>query len=156
MSDPYDVDGFLLSYSARAVLPLEIKEKFPAGSGDNAFFGIDAGRVLMLLRLCLPNDANAFYMIREVEETGREFVSWKFMPVSEIIASASWNLQRGGRGMGGQETQTIRLPYGGFRKLEPDILGGKSLKEISNLPEEIKRLAVEFKRALESEFDGDD
>jgi hypothetical protein len=155
VSDPYDVDGFLLSYSTRTILPLEIKEKFPAGSGDSAFFGIDAGRVLMLLRLCLPNDANAFYVIREVSEMDRRFIDWKFMPLSEIIISASWNLQRGGKGMGGQETQTIRLPYHGFRRFEPAILSDRSLEEVGNLPKEVKRLAVDFKRALESEFGGD-
>jgi len=152
VSDPYDVDGFLLSYSTGKVLPLEIKEKFPAGSGDDAFFGIDAGRVLMLLRLCLPNDANAFYVIREVSEADRRFIDWKFMPISEIIVSASWNLQRGGRGMGGQETQTIRLPYHGFRRLEPPVLSDSSLEEVGNLPEEVKKLAEKFKRMLEKEF----
>jgi hypothetical protein len=151
ISDPYDVDGFLLSYSTRTVLPFEIKEKFPAGSGDSAFFGIDAGRVLMLLRLCLPNDANAFYVIREVSEADRRFIDWKFMPISEIIVSASWNLQRGGRGMGGQETQTIRLPYHGFRRLEPSILSDSSLDEVGNLPRGVKKLAEEFKKMLEEE-----
>ena len=152
VSDPYDVDGFLLSYSTGTVLPLEIKEKFPAGSGDNAFFGIDAGRVLMLLRICLPNDANAFYLIREVEEDGRRFLCWKFMPLSEIIATASWNLQRGGRGMGGQETQTIRLPYSSFERLDPRILSDEHLRKIASLPDEVKRLAAEFRKTLEREF----
>jgi len=103
VSDPYDVDGFLLSFLTGTVLPLEIKEKFPARRGDSAFFGIDAGRILMLLRLCLPSDTNAFYVIREVREADRKFIDWKFMPISEIIASASWNLQRGGKGMGGRK-----------------------------------------------------
>lgn len=151
--DPYDVDGFILSYSSRIVLPLEIKEKFPAIERNNeAFFGIDAGRVLMLLRLCLPNDANAFYVIREVRETDRSFVGWKYTTLAEIITNASWNLQRGGTGMGGQETQTIRLPYHGFKQLEPFILSDSNLEKIGNLPTVVKKLAEEYKKILEREY----
>jgi hypothetical protein len=152
VSDPSDVDGFLLSFSSGIVLPLEIKEKFPAGTGNNMFFGIDAGRILMLLRLCLPNDTNALYIIREVGEAEREFRGWKFMPLSEIILTASWNLQRGGKGMGGQETQTIKLPYHGFKNLESSDLSDSSLEDIGNLPQEIRKLAEEFKRVLEGRF----
>ena len=152
VSDPYDVDGFIISYSGGKVFPLEIKEKYPAKDGDSAFFGIDAGRVLMLLRLCLPNDVNAFYVVREVTKAERKFVDWKFMLLSEMVISASWNLQRGGRGMGGQETQTIRLPYNSFKKLEPSVLSEESLKEIGNLPDEVKRMAGEFRVMIEKEF----
>lgn len=148
VSDPYDVDGFLLSYGG-AVLPVEIKEKFPAPSQSGPFFGVDAGRLLMLLRLCLPNDSNAVYLIREVSEEGRTFVGWKFMLLSEIIATASWNLQRGGRGMGGQETQTVRLPYSCFRQFGAGFLSEESIEAVKNLPDEIKRIASEFGRSLE-------
>ena len=151
VSDPYDIDGFLLSYSRGMVLPLEIKEKFPAKGGDGDFFGVDAGRVLMLLRLCLPTDTNALYVISEVREADRSFVNWKFVLLSEIIAAASWNLQKGGRGMGRQETQTIRLPYSAFRQLEPSILNDSNLEKIGSLPDEVKRLAQEFKAMLEKE-----
>jgi hypothetical protein len=152
-SDPYDVDGFILSYSG-AVLPMEVKEKFPAASPTGTFFGIDAGRLLMLLRLCLPNDSNAIYLIREVSEKGRKFVGWRFMTLSEIVASASWNLQRGGTGMGGQETQTVRLPYSSFHSFGPDFMSEENLERVANLPKDIKRIADEFGRALEMEFFG--
>lgn len=148
VSDPYDVDGFLLSYGG-AVLPVEIKEKFPAPSQSGSFFGIDAGRLFMLLRLCLPNDSNAVYLIREVGEKDRTFVGWKFMLLSEIIVTASWNLQRGGRGMGGQETQTVRLPYSCFRRFDAGFLSEEGMEAVKNLPDEIKRMASEFGRSLE-------
>jgi len=45
------------------------------------------------------------------------------------------------------------LPYSGFRRLEPSILSDSGLKEIGNLPKEVKRLAEEFKRMLEAEFE---
>lgn len=145
ISDPYDVDGFFIGYSTGTVLPVEIKEKFPAGTGTERFFGIDAGRVLMLLRLCLPNDANALYIIREVDETPRrEFLGWKFITLSDIVMSSSWNLQRGGRGMGGQETQTIRLPYDSFKNLNSDILKDYHLDKIGRMPDEIKRKVKQF------------
>lgn len=153
VSDPYDIDGFLLSYGG-AVLPLEIKEKFPASGPTFSFFGIDAGRLLMLLRLCLPNDSNAVYLIREVREKDRTFVGWKFMLLSEIIATASWNLQRGGKGMGGQETQIIRLPYSHFRFFDASFLDEKNMETIKSLPDEMKKLAVEFGKSLEKEYGG--
>jgi len=74
------------------------------------------------------------------------------MPLSEIILTASWNLQRGGRGMGGQETQTIKLPYHKFKNLESSDLSDSSLEDIGNLPQEIRKLAEEFKRVLEGRF----
>jgi hypothetical protein len=154
VSDPYDVDGFFLSYTNRIVLPLEIKEKYPAETNGEKFFGIDAGRVLMLLRLCLPNDANAFYVIREVCRDSRNFIDWKFTTLSEIILGASWNLQKGGRGMEGQETQTIRLQYNSFKKLEPSVLSNDNLKKIGCLPNEIKKLAVEFRNSIRKEYYG--
>lgn len=148
VADPYDVDGFFLSYSG-AVLPVEIKEKFPAQSQLGLYFGIDAGRLLMLLRLCLPNDSNAVYLIREVEKKDRKFVGWKYIMLSEIIATASWNLQRGGKGMGGQETQIVRLPYSHFKQFDAKFLSEDNIEAVKNLPEEMKRIASEYGTSLE-------
>ena len=67
LSDPYDTDAFIVSYEGR-IFPLELKEKFPFTSGNQKMFGIDAGRILMLLRICLPLDCNGMYIIREVAE----------------------------------------------------------------------------------------
>ena len=135
-------------------LPIEIKEKFPGESSAGAFFGIDAGRLLMLLRLCLPNDSNAVYLIREVTEGERRFVGWKCMTLSEIVTAASWNLQRGGTGMGGQETQTVRLPYSCFREFGPNFMSEENMESIKNLPKDIKRIAACFGESLEREFLG--
>jgi len=153
VSDPYDVDGFIVSPQSGTIIPFEIKEKFPAEERGMKFFGIDAGRILMLLRLCLPNDSNAFYIIREVDNTPkRNFRAWKFIPLSEIIMVASWNLQRGGKGMGGQETQTIRLPYALFKKLSADTLSDRYLKNIGKLPANVKEIARQFKIFITEEF----
>jgi len=153
ISDPYDIDGFIISPQSRTVIPFEIKEKFPAERRGVKFFGIDAGRVLMLLRLCLPNDSNAFYIIREVDETpARKFKDWKFILLSEIIMSASWNLQRGGAGMGGQETQTVRLPYLLFKSLNSDALADAYLRSIGKLPDEVKKMAQQFRDFILKEF----
>ena len=75
---------------------MEIKEKFAGQSGREKFFGIDAGRIMMLLRLCLPNDSNALYLIKELDEAG-SFIGWKFITLRDIIMTASWNPQAAAR-----------------------------------------------------------
>jgi hypothetical protein len=151
ISDPYDVDSFLISISQRHIFPMEIKEKFPGHSGKDAFFGIDAGRIMMLLRLCLPNDANAVYLIRELNEAGT-FIGWKYITLSDIIMTASWNLQAGGPGMGGQSTQTIRLPYDHFREFTAGTISEDHLKEMGSLPKEAKSMARQFGEELSLRF----
>ncbi len=143
LNDPYDVDWFMLSLSQKHILPIEIKEKFPAADGNGRFFGIDVGRILMLLRVCLPNDANAIYLIREMTATG-EFVGWKYITLSDILLSSSWNLMAGGPGMGGQTTQTIRLPYSLFKTFDRTTITEDKLKELGNLPKEIKNIAGKY------------
>lgn len=150
-NDPYDVDSFFISLSQKHIFPVEIKEKFPGETGKEKYFGIDAGRIMMQLRLCLPNDANAIYLIREVNEDGR-FVGWKYMTLSDIIMTSSWNLQAGGPGMGGQATQTIRLPYDYFKTFDANRLSEDKLKEIGNLPKDIKGIARQFGTELSSRF----
>jgi len=93
------------------VFPVEVKEKFPYEMQKQKVFGIDAGRVLMMLRICLPSGSNAFYIIREVGDPDRHFVKWKHITLDRIIMNCGWNLQAGGPGMGGGNTQTIPIPY---------------------------------------------
>ena len=110
LDDPYDTDCFIVSYGGK-VFPVEVKEKFPYEMQKQKVFGIDAGRVLMMLRICLPSGGNAFYIIREVGDPDRHFVKWKHITLDRIIMNCGWNLQAGGPGMGGGNTQTIPIPY---------------------------------------------
>ena len=151
VNDPYDTDCFLISISQKHIFPMEIKEKFAGGNTGNEFFGIDAGRVLMLLRICLPNDANAIYLIRELDQAGN-FIGWKYMTLSDIVMTSSWNLQAGGTGMGGQSTQTIRLPYTDFKYFKPDELSEDNLKKLGNLPKHVKSIAEDFRNELSQRF----
>ena len=151
LNDPYDVDSFLISLSQRYIFPMEIKEKFPSDNSEKGFFGIDAGRVMMLLRLCLPNDSNAIYLIREVDKSGN-FIGWKYITLTDIIMTASWNLQAGGLGMGGQNTQTIRLHYKYFKDFTSDEISEEKLKVIGNMPKDIKNLAKAFSSELSNRF----
>jgi len=151
IKDPYDVDSFLMSLSQKHIFPMEIKEKSPGGNGNELFFGIDAGRVMMLLRLCLPNDANAIYLIRELDKSGK-FKGWKYITLSDIIMIASWNLQKGGQGMHKQDTQTIILPYNYFKVFSKEELSEDSLRNIGCLPKDIKMLAKRFGSELSSKF----
>ena len=151
LNDPYDVDSFLLSISQKHILPMEIKEKFPREAKDGKFFGIDAGRIMMLLRLCLPNEANAIYLIRELDERGN-FQGWKYITLADIVMTSSWNLQGGGKGMGGQSTQTVRLPYDYFKKFDANEISEDRLKEIGSLPKDAKNVAKQFGNELQSRF----
>jgi hypothetical protein len=112
IDDPYDADSFIVGFRGD-VLPVKIKEKSRTDQGD---FGIDAGRILMLLRLCLATDSNALYLIREVDSMGqRELIGWQGITLAEMVMGCSWNLQAGGKGMGGGTTQTIMMPGSLFR-----------------------------------------
>jgi hypothetical protein len=154
LNDPYDVDSFIMSLSQKHIFPMEIKEKFPAKNGNELFFGIDAGRIMMLLRLCIPNDSNAIYLIREMDEQGK-FIGWKYITLSDILMTSSWNLQAGGTGMGGQSTQTIRLPYDYFKDFNKLELLEDNLKKIGDLPKDIKNRAKQFGSELSIKFHGE-
>ena len=106
----------------------------------------------MLLRLCVPNDSNALYVVRELRDNQREFVSWKFITLSKIIMTAHWFSQQGGKGMGGQNTQTIRIPYDEFEILEERTFDEDNLQKISNLPEQVKNMAARYMIELEKRF----
>lgn len=130
VEDPYDVDAFVVGYTG-IVMPVEIKEKSPTDRGD---FGIDAGRILMLLRLCLATDSNALYLIREVGEgESRAFVRWRYITLSDMVIGCRWNLQAGGRSMSGGATQTVMISGTLFRGFSLDNLSEGWLSENKSL-----------------------
>lgn len=141
LSDPYDIDGFLVGYRG-AVMPVEVKEKSPTPDGQ---FGIDAGRILMLLRLCLATDSNALYLIREVDVgAGRVFVNWRFVTLSALLMGCSWNLQAGGAGMGGGATQTVMIPGSLFAPFNQSVLSEDWLHAHGSLQESVRAIAREL------------
>ncbi|MEN8216569.1 MAG: hypothetical protein ABFS56_09370 [Pseudomonadota bacterium] len=145
LADPYDVDAFVVSYTG-SVMPVEIKEKSPTKKG---YFGIDAGRILMMLRLCLATDSNALYIIREVDESvERKFVEWRFVTLSDMIMGSSWNLQAGGKGMGGGNTQTIMLSASLFETFELNKLSEEWLSKHSSLQSSVKNVAQKLSHDL--------
>jgi hypothetical protein len=154
LNDPYDVDSFLMSLSQKHIFPIEIKEKFPGQNREKQFFGIDAGRIMMLLRLCIPNNSNAVYLIREMNEEGK-FKGWKYITLSDIIMTSGWNLMAGGPGMGGQSTQTIILPYDYFKDFNEREISEDNLKKIGDLPKDIKNMAEQFGTELSAKFHGE-
>ena len=129
-----------------------MKEKFPVINSTERYFGIDAGRIMMLLRLCTPNDSNAMYVVRQVNQNGRKFEGWKYITLSKMLMNAGWNLQSGGVGMGGQNTHTIKIPYDEFQDLSLNVFEEESLQKMSNLPQEVKEIALQYIQNLETKF----
>ena len=140
-SDPYDVDGFVVSRSHRYIFPIELKEKYPTKSKH---FGLDTGRILMLLRLCVPNGCNALYIVRETDEETGCFAGWKYTTLANILMSSSWNPQGGGTGMGGQSTYTVMIPYNEFSDVTESTFDDDSLKEMHNLSDDVMRIAAQY------------
>lgn len=128
--DPYDVDAFIVGFR-QAVMPVEIKEKSPTTGGA---FGLDAGRILMMLRMCLATDSNALYIVREVDTSAtRRLVGYRFITLSNLVMGCSWNLQAGGAGMGGGATQTVMMPGGLFEPFTEKNLSEEWLAEHASL-----------------------
>lgn len=145
VADPYDVDGFVVGF-AGTVMPIEIKEKSPTRDGN---FGIDAGRLLMLLRLCLATDSNALYVIREVDESAnRALVSWRCITLAEIIMGCRWNLQAGGRGMTGGATQTIMISSELFQEFGLSYFSEEWLARHASLQTAIRAAAQQLAQDL--------
>lgn len=145
--DPYDVDSYLVSYSGD-VFPIEIKEKSRTEKGE---FGIDAGRILMMMRLCITTDSNALYIIREVDNSStRNLIGYKFITFSDMIMNVSWNLQAGGVGMGGGNTQTIMMSAEVFKNFSPEILKEEWISDNHSLSKNVKDKAVEFYSSFEA------
>jgi hypothetical protein len=140
IEDPYDVDAFLVGYSGN-VMPVEIKEKSRTPKKEE--FGVDAGRILMLLRLCIATDSNALYTIREVDETHeRNLRGWQYITLADLIMKCRWNLQGGGAGMGGGATQTIMMPCELFQPLTTAQFSESWLAENGSLQTSV-RVAAE-------------
>jgi len=149
IADPYDVDGFFVSYDGK-ILPVEIKEKFPFAATRGRLLGIDAGRILMLLRLCLPLNCNGLYIIREVEDSEkRRFVGWKMITLDSIVMNCNWALQAGGTGMTGGPTQTVTFPYDAFEDLTPGSFSDEKLHEIGEFSKSIKEKVAAFEVEVE-------
>jgi hypothetical protein len=139
--DPYDVDAFIVSYR-QAVIPVEIKEKSPTESGA---FGLDAGRILMMLRMCLATDSNSLYIVREVDNSAdRRLVGWRCITLSNLVMGCSWNLQAGGAGMGGGATQTVMMPGSLFESFNEKNLSEEWLEENSSLQGAVRAKAQEL------------
>lgn len=144
--DPYDVDAFLVSFNGN-VFPVEIKEKSQTDKGE---FGIDAGRILMMMRLCITTDSNALYIIREVDNSeSRKLLGYKYITFSDMIMNVSWNLQAGGVGMGGGNTQTIMMTSKAFNDFSLDVLKEDWIEKNCSLTKNVKEKAVEFYSSLE-------
>lgn len=143
--DPYDVDAFIVSFR-QAVMPVEIKEKSPTPGGA---FGLDAGRILMMLRMCLATDSNALYIVREVDNsTDRRLVGWRCITLSNLVMGCSWNLQAGGAGMLGGGTQTVMMPGSLFETFSENNLSEEWLEENSSLQGAVRAKAQELAENL--------
>lgn len=143
--DPYDVDAFIVSFR-QAVMPIEIKEKSPTPGGA---FGLDAGRILMMLRMCLATDSNALYIVREVDNSAeRRLVGWRCITLSNLIMGCSWNLQAGGAGMLGGGTQTVMMPGSLFEPFAERNLSEDWLEENSSLQGAVRAKAQELAENL--------
>jgi hypothetical protein len=150
IADPYDVDGFFVSYEGK-IFPLEIKEKFPFEANKIRLLGLDAGRILMLMRICLPLDCNGLYVVREVEDSPeRRFVGWKITTLDSIIMNCNWNLQAGGTGMTGGQTQTVTLPYDCYSNMAPETFSDDNLHRISQFSQILRERASTFQNEVEA------
>jgi len=147
VEDPYDVDAFMVGFTG-TVMPIEIKEKSPTDKGD---FGIDAGRILMLLRLCLATDTNALYVIREVDESAtRELVGWRYITLSDMVIGCRWNLQAGGRGMSGGATQTVMISGALFENFSLENFSEAWLTRHKSLQGSVRTTAKEISSKLQT------
>jgi len=150
--DPYDVDAFILSSKTDDVFPLELKEKSVVykeykrgGKINEHYFGIDSGRISCLERICSPSDSNAFYVVREVDDSkDRNLIGWKVMTLSGIAMGSSWNAISGGTGMFGSGTSTVKLPYGEFEDLSESTFDDESLEKISSRSKTTKKIAEQY------------
>lgn len=144
--DPYDVDAFLVGFNGN-VFPVEIKEKSRTDKGE---FGIDAGRILMMMRLCITTDSNALYIIREVDNSqSRSIVGYKYITFSDMLMNVSWNLQAGGIGMGGGNTQTIMMTCKAFHDFNLDVLKEEWIDQNCSLTKNVKEKALKFYTSLQ-------
>lgn len=147
VEDPYDVDAFVVGFSG-TVMPMEIKEKSPTPAGD---FGIDAGRILMLLRLCLATDSNALYVIREIETSAtRTLVGWRYITLADLIMGCRWNLQAGGRGMSGGATQTVMISRALFKDFSSHNFSEEWLAQHKSLQGAVRAIANDLAVHIEN------
>ena len=104
----------------------------------------------MMMRLCITTDSNALYIIREVDNSeSRKLIGYKYITFSDMIMNVSWNLQAGGIGMGGGNTQTIMMTGKAFSDFSLDVLKEDWIEKNCSLTENVKEKAVEFYSSLE-------
>ena len=152
ISDPYDADGFIISYSGN-VFPLEMKEKYPFETNTGLRLGIDVGRILMLIRICLPLNSNAMYIVREVTNTDdRDFIGWKMVRLDTILLKSYWQGIGGGTGMTGGATQTITMPYDAYEDITTETISEDSLNQVSQMSDVVRAQANVFRREVEKLF----
>jgi hypothetical protein len=145
--DQYDVDGFLVGDNGNT-FPVEIKEKSRTEKDE---FGIDAGRILMMMRICMTTDSNALYIIREVDNTeSRNLIGYKYITLADMIMNVRWNLQAGGIGMSGGSTQTVMMPADSFSDFSVGVLREDWINQNCSLITSVKEKAVLFYNALEN------
>jgi hypothetical protein len=143
--DPYDIDAFIVGYGGQ-VMPVEIKEKSRTQDGS---FGLDVGRILMMLRVGMSADTNGLYLIRELSpDSGRVFRAWQYTTLSDMVMSAQWNAQGGGKGMTGSNTQTIMFSSDIFHPFSLTTLSEDALNALSSLSGQLKRSLDDFKETL--------
>jgi hypothetical protein len=60
-------------------------------------------------------------------------VKWKFITLDRIIMKCGWQVQGGGQGMGGGQTQTIPIPYKHFDDMNADSFEDAALEAKAEL-----------------------
>ena len=99
----------------------------------------------MMERLCSPSDSNAFYVVREVDDTeNRNLKSWKVMTLAGIVSASSWNSVAGGTGMFGGGTSTASLPYSEFEDLNESTFEESNLGKISKRSQSVKDITAKY------------
>ncbi|MDG7041152.1 MAG: hypothetical protein JRN66_07855 [Nitrososphaerota archaeon] len=158
-ADPYDTDGFMISYGGR-FFPIELKQKSPFQHGTaGEAIGLDSGRILMMLRISLPLNANGFYIVRLVDDSpDRAFRDWKVIRLDEFLMKCSWNVQGGGPGMAssaggaGSTTSTVIVPLSAFRSLDEDEFSEEYLNEHAEMGRSALKIAREFIEGSRSKY----
>lgn len=112
-----DLDFFIVCNSGRAY-PIEFKSKqvYEDDSiGD--WFGIDIGPFSKLaFFVSLSNNMEALYIVEEVDSNSNT-IEWWGVKFSEVLKHCYWVSQRGGTGMRGAASNTVKVPKEIFDKL---------------------------------------
>jgi len=119
-----DVDG--LFWGQEKTYPLEIKEKTRAkDSSVGDYFGLDVGPFVKLAFYAAKRgNLHSMFVVREIDnEEDRNLVAWRYITFDDLAQFASWVFIRGGRGMTGGTSATVKIPAERFRMLDRASLG---------------------------------